>query len=65
MLERFSTILTHTKSSNTWNLLNEILQVIYSLHRAKKIIAKVYNKIMNSIKLSYKIDTIFMNSEKK
>ena len=41
------------------NLLNEIKQIIHSLHQEKE----VYNNIMNSIKLQNKMDTIFMNSE--
>ena len=40
------------KAGNTSeNLLNEIRQIIYSLYRAKEITKKVYNNIMNSIKL--------------
>ena len=33
------------------NLINEISQVIYLLYQTKEITKKVYNKIMNSIKL--------------
>ena len=33
------------------NLLNEIHKIIYSLYQAKEITKKVYNNIMNSIKL--------------
>ena len=33
------------------NLLNEIRQIRYSFHRAKEITKKVYNILMNSIKL--------------
>ena len=33
------------------NLLNEIRQIIYSLYQAKETTKKVYNNIMNSIKL--------------
>ena len=52
------------KADNTpENLLNEILQIIYSLHQAKEITEKVYNNVMNSIKLTDKMDIIFMNSE--
>ena len=40
------------KAGNTSeNLLNEIRQIIYSLYRGKEITKKVYNNIMNSIKL--------------
>ena len=44
-------------------MLNEIRQIIYSLHQAKEITKKVYNNIMNSIKLSNSMNTISMNSE--
>ena len=33
------------------NLLNETRQIIYSLYKAKEITKKVYNSIMNSIKV--------------
>ena len=33
------------------NLLNNIREIIHSLYRAKQITKKVYNNIMNSIKL--------------
>ena len=36
--------------------------IIYSLHRPKQITKKVYNNIMNSIKLKNRMDSIFMNS---
>ena len=40
------------KAGNTSeNLLNELLQLIYSLYQAKEITEKVYDKTMNSIKL--------------
>ena len=52
MLQRFPIALAQVKASNTSeNLLNEIRQIIYSLYRAKRITGKVYNSIMNSIKL--------------
>ena len=35
---------------------------MYSLYWAKEITKKVYNNIVNSIKVEYKLDTIFMNS---
>ena len=38
-------------SKTSENLLNEISQVIYLLYQTKEITKKVYNKIMNSIKL--------------
>ena len=56
--------LAQVKAGNTSEkLLNEIKQIIYSLHRAKEITNKVYDNTMNSIKLQNKMDTIFMNSE--
>ena len=33
------------------NILNEIKQIIYSLYRTKEITKKVYNNMMNSIKV--------------
>ena len=55
MLQRLSITLVQLKPSNTSeNLLNEIRQIIYSLYRAKEVAKKVYNNIMNSIKLFMK-----------
>ena len=52
MLQRLPIALTQVKAGNTSeNLLNEIRQIIYSLYRAKEVTKKVYNNIMNSIKL--------------
>ena len=52
MLPRLPIALAQVKAGNTSeNLLNEIRQIIYSLYRAKEITKKVYNNIMNSIKL--------------
>ena len=59
----------HEADMNQTNLLENIIQnmkirqVIYSLYQAKEITKKVYNNITNSIKLSNRVDTIFMNSE--
>ena len=40
------------KAGNTSkNLLKEMRQIIYSLYQAKEITKKVYNNIMNSIKI--------------
>ena len=51
MRQRLPIPLTQVKASNTSeNLLNEILQIIYSLYREKEVTKKVYNNIMNSIK---------------
>ena len=44
--------LAQVKAGNTSEkLLNEIKQIIYSLHRAKEITNKMYDNTMNSIKL--------------
>ena len=52
MLQRLPIALAQVEADNTSeNLLNEIRQVIYSLHQAKEITKKVYNNLMNSIKL--------------
>ena len=52
MLQRLPIALAQVKAGNTSeNLLNEIRQIICSLHWAKEITKKVYNNIMNSIKL--------------
>ena len=52
MLQRLPTAFAQVKAGNTSeNLLNEIRQIIYSLYQAKEITKKVYNNIMNSIKL--------------
>ena len=52
MLQRLPIALAQVKAGNTSeNLLNEIRQIIYSLDREREISKKVYNNIMNSIKL--------------
>ena len=52
MLQRLPIALAKVKAGNTSeNLLNEIRQIIYSLHREKEVTKKVYNNIMNSTKL--------------
>ena len=45
MLQRLAIVLAQVKE----NLLNEIRQIVYSLHRAKEITKKVYNIIIKSI----------------
>ena len=37
--------------NNSESLLNEIRQIVYSLYRSKEITNKVYNNIINSIKV--------------
>ena len=52
MLQRLPIALAQVKAGNTSeNLLNEIRKIIYSLYQAKEITKKVYNNIMNSVKL--------------
>ena len=64
MLQRSPIALAQIKAgNNSESLLNEIRQIFYSLHQSKEITKKVHNNIVKSIKVSYKMDTIFMNSE--
>ena len=52
MLQRLPIALAQVKAGNTSeNLLNKMRQIIYYLYRAKEITKKVYNNIMNSIRL--------------
>ena len=52
MLQRLPIALAQVKPGNTYeNLLIEIRQVIYYLYRAKETSEKVYNNMMNSIKV--------------
>ena len=52
MTQRLPIALAPVKAGNTSeNLPNEIRHIIYSLYRAKEITKKVYNNVMNSIKL--------------
>ena len=52
MVQRLPIALAQVKAVNTAeNLPNEIRQIIYSLYGAKEITKKVYNNMMNSIKL--------------
>ena len=49
MLQILPIALAQVKVGNTFeNLLNEIHQIICSLHRTKEITKKVYNNIINS-----------------
>ena len=64
ILQRLLIAFAQVKASNTSkNLLNEIEQIIYSLHRSKEIAKKVNSNIMNLIKVQDKMDTVFMNSK--
>ena len=52
MLKRLPIVLAQVKAgNNSERLLNEIRQIVYSLYRSKEITKKVYNNIINSIKL--------------
>ena len=52
MLQRLPIALAQVKAGNTSEtLLNEIRQIRYSLYRENEVTKKVYNNIMNSIKL--------------
>ena len=52
MLERLPIALAQIKAgNNSESLLNEIRQIVYSLCRSKEITKKVYNNIINSIKV--------------
>ena len=52
MLKRLPIALAQVKAcNNSESLLNEIGQIVYSLYRSKKITKKVYNNIINSIKV--------------
>ena len=52
MLQRLTIALAQVKVVNTSeNLLSEIRKIIYPLYQAKEIAKKVYNSIMNSVKL--------------
>ena len=64
MLKRLPIALAQIKAgNNSESLLNEIRQIVYPLYRSKEITKNVYNNIINSIKVSCKMDTIFMDSE--
>ena len=52
MLKRLPIALAQVKAgNNSESLLNEIRQIVYSLYRSNKITKKVYNNIINSIKV--------------
>ena len=64
MLWRLPIALAQLNAGNTpKNLLNEIRQMIYSVYPSNEISNKVFNHMMNSIKVQYKMGTIFMNSK--
>ena len=50
MLQRLPIALAQIKAgNNSESLLNEIRQIVYSLHQSKQITKKVYNNIIESI----------------
>ena len=52
MLKRLPITLAQIKAcNNSESLLNEIRQIVYSLYRSKEITKKVYNNIINSIRV--------------
>ena len=52
MLKRLPIALAQIKAgNNSESLLNEIRQIVYFLYRSKEITKKVYNNIINSIKV--------------
>ena len=52
MLKRLRIALAQVKAgNNSESLLNEIKQIVYSLYQSKEITKKVYNNIINSIKV--------------
>ena len=52
MLKRLPIALAQVKAgNNSESLLNEIRQIVYSLYRSKEITKKVYNNIINSVKV--------------
>ena len=52
MLKRLPIALAQVEAgNNSESLLNEIRQIVYSLYRSKEITKKVYNNIINSIKV--------------
>ena len=52
MLQRLPIVLAQVRAGNTSeNLSNETRQIIYSLHQDQEATKKVYNNIMNLIKL--------------
>ena len=61
MLQRLPIALTQVKAGE--KLLNKTRKIIYSFYWENEITKKVYNKILNLLKLLNRMDTIFMNSK--
>ena len=52
ILQRLPITLAQVKAgNNSESLLNEIRQIVYSLHQSKEITKKVYNNIIKSIQI--------------
>ena len=52
MLQRLPIALPQVKMGSTSeNVYNEMRQIIYSLYQAREITKKIYNNIMNSVKV--------------
>ena len=52
MLKRFPIALAQVKAgNNSESLLNETRQIVYSLYGSNEITKKVYNNVINSIKV--------------
>ena len=52
MLKRLPIALAQIKAgNNSESLLNQIRQIVYSLYRSTEVTKKVYNNIINSIKV--------------
>ena len=50
MLQRLTIALAQVKTeNNSKSLLNQIRQIVYSLHQSKQITKKIYNSIIKSI----------------
>ena len=65
ILQRLPISLAQIKAGNNLqSLLNEIRQIVYSLYQSKEITKKVYNKILKSIKVYYKIWIQFLLIQK-
>ena len=63
MLQSLPIAFAQIKTTNTSeNLLNEVHQIIYSLYREIEVTKKVYNNIMNLIKLKNTMNTLFIYS---
>ena len=63
MLQSLPIAFAQIKTTNTSeNLLNEVHQIIYSLYWEIEVTKKVYNNIMNLIKLKNTMNTLFIYS---